>query len=83
MDQCIEQFGLDTCDGSMDNKWLDEFFDDPVLNDRMMTDALQPRRVQSEHSYSLTNGEKIVIDGQIKAEVTEKGERHLPIEFWE
>ena len=39
----------------MDADWLDTFFEDPVLNDRMITDALQPPHIQSEHSYSLAN----------------------------
>lgn len=48
----MEQFGLDNS-GVMDSDWLDNFFDDPVLNDRMISDALQ-----SEHSYSLNNNEQ-------------------------
>ena len=43
-------------EGNMDHDWLDSFFD-PVLNDRMMSEALQPPNVQSEHSYSLANSE--------------------------
>jgi len=52
-------FGLDSGSSTgMDTNWLDTFFeDDPVLNDRMISDALQPapgqQGVQSEHSYSL------------------------------
>ena len=53
-------FGLDSGNTAMDSDWLDNFFDDPVLNDRMISDALQPAPgqqstggVQSEHSYSL------------------------------
>jgi len=44
-------------DNGVDSEWLDNFLDDPVLNDCMMSDALQPVHVQSEHSYSLTNEE--------------------------
>ena len=44
-----------TFDGAVDSEWLDNFLDDPVLNDCMMSDALQPVHVKSEHSYSLTN----------------------------
>ena len=58
-------------DNGMDQDWLDTFFDDPVLNDRMISDALQPHpHVQSEHSYSLANNE--VLDMSIKKE-EEKG----------
>lgn len=38
---------------SMDPAWLDLLFDDPILNDRMISDALEPHVVQSEHSYSI------------------------------
>ena len=41
----------------MDGDWLDNFLIDPVLNDRMISDAMQPQNVQSEHSYSLAKGE--------------------------
>ena len=42
---------------SMDNDWLDRFFeDDPVLNDKMMSEALQPPQVRSDHSYSREDG---------------------------
>ena len=62
-------------DSGMDQDWLDTFFDDPVLNDRMISDALQPHpQVQSEHSYSLAN-EK-AIDMTIKKE-QEKGNQFL------
>ena len=36
----------------MDTDWLNTFFDDPILNDKMITDAAQPC-IKSEHSYSL------------------------------
>lgn len=35
--------------------WLNSFLDDPVLNDRMMTDAMQPPCIKSEHSYSISD----------------------------
>ena len=54
----------------MDQDWLDSFLEDPVLNDRMITDALQPPHIQSEHSYSLSNSET---DVPIKTEPVDKG----------
>ncbi|XP_046332115.2 cyclic AMP-responsive element-binding protein 3-like protein 1 isoform X2 [Haliotis rufescens] len=42
-------------DNYMDNDWLSSFFDDPVLNDKMITDAAQPPCIKSEHSYSLND----------------------------
>ena len=51
----MDHFGLE---GTMDGDWLDNFLIDPVvLNDRMISDAMQPQNVQSEHSYSLAKGE--------------------------
>lgn len=38
----------------MDNDWLNSFFEDPVLNDKMITDAVPTPRIRSEHSYSTT-----------------------------
>lgn len=35
-----------------DDEWFNSFFEDPVLNDKMITDAAQPPRINSEHSYS-------------------------------
>jgi hypothetical protein len=40
----------------MDQDWLNSLFEDPVvLNDKMMSEAMQPPRITSEHSYSLSN----------------------------
>lgn len=36
----------------MNPDWLD-FFDDPVLNDKMMTEASTTPAVKFEHSYSI------------------------------
>ena len=48
------------CDRSydMDQDWFNTFFDYPVLNDRMISDAsnAQPQ-VQSEHSYSMATSD--------------------------
>ncbi|PVD29082.1 hypothetical protein C0Q70_11679 [Pomacea canaliculata] len=44
-------------DSYMDNDWLNSLFDDPVLNDKMMTEAVQPPCIKSEHSYSITNSD--------------------------
>lgn len=50
--------GLDTYGTTgMDEDWLESFFEDPVLNDRMISDALQPPAIRHEHSYSLSNAE--------------------------
>lgn len=46
---------LQSSDGYMDNDWLDSLFEDPVLNDKMITDAVQPPRIHSEHSYSIND----------------------------
>ncbi|KAL4232456.1 cAMP response element binding [Mactra antiquata] len=40
---------------NMDEEWFDSFFVDPVLNDKMITDAAQPPHIKSEHSYSTMN----------------------------
>ncbi|XP_005088980.2 cyclic AMP-responsive element-binding protein 3-like protein 1 [Aplysia californica] len=40
---------------SYETDWLNSFLDDPVLNDRMMTDAMQPPCIKSEHSYSISD----------------------------
>ncbi|XP_050390447.1 cyclic AMP-responsive element-binding protein 3-like protein 2 isoform X2 [Patella vulgata] len=42
-------------DAYMDNDWFNSLFDDPVLNDRMITDAAQPPCIKSEHSYSIND----------------------------
>ncbi len=52
----MESTGLESY--SMDPDWLDSFLEDPVLNDRMMSDALsdpahRPIVTSHEHSYSL------------------------------
>ncbi len=52
----MESTGLESY--SMDPDWLDSFLEDPVLNDRMMSDALtdpahKPIMTSHEHSYSL------------------------------
>lgn len=38
-----------------ESDWLKTFLDDPVLNDRMMTEAMQPPCIKSEHSYSIND----------------------------
>ena len=38
-----------------EDEWFNSFFEDPVLNDKMITDAAQPPRINSEHSYSSIN----------------------------
>lgn len=48
-------FSWQSSDGYMDNDWLDSLFEDPVLNDKMITDAVQPPRIHSEHSYSIND----------------------------
>lgn len=40
-----------------ENDWLNSFLDDPVLNDKMMTDAMQPPCIKSEHSYSINDND--------------------------
>ena len=54
--ECSFDWDMD-CD--MDQDWLNTFFDDPVLNDRMISDAsnIQPQ-VQSEHSYSMATSDQ-------------------------
>ncbi|BFZ25411.1 hypothetical protein BsWGS_28450 [Bradybaena similaris] len=42
-------------DEGFDNDLLNSFLDDPVLNDKMMTEAMQPPCIKSEHSYSINN----------------------------
>ncbi|KAL3881804.1 hypothetical protein ACJMK2_028196 [Sinanodonta woodiana] len=57
-------------DNYVDNDWFNSFFEDPVLNDKMITEAAQPPRIQSEHSYSLHNEHNPTspIDGFVKME---------------
>lgn len=45
----------DTSNYNMDDEWFNSFFVDPVLNDKMITDAAQPPHIKSEHSYSTMN----------------------------
>ncbi|KAK3602981.1 hypothetical protein CHS0354_016796 [Potamilus streckersoni] len=54
----------------VDNDWFNSFFEDPVLNDKMITEAAQPPRIQSEHSYSLHNEHNPTspLDGFVKME---------------
>ena len=54
--------------------WLDSFFEDPVLNDRMMSDALQPTQpIAHEHSYSLANNDTAPDIDAIKQEPMDNG----------
>ena len=67
----MESTGLDSY--NMDPDWLDSFLEDPVLNDRMMSDALQPTQpISNEHSYSLANNDATDIDA-IKNEPVDNG----------
>jgi hypothetical protein len=48
--------------------WLDSFFGEAVLNDKMMSDSFSPNPlVKSEHSYSL-HSEDIALDMTVKKE---------------
>ncbi|KAK6986434.1 cyclic AMP-responsive element-binding protein 3-like protein 2 [Biomphalaria glabrata] len=40
-----------------ESDWLNSFLDDPVLNDKMMSDAMNPPCIKSEHSYSINDNE--------------------------
>ena len=42
-----------------DDEWFNSFFEDPVLNDKMITDAAQPPHIKSEHSYSSVNEQRL------------------------
>ncbi|XP_059140143.1 cyclic AMP-responsive element-binding protein 3-like protein 1, partial [Physella acuta] len=44
-------------DEGYENDWLNTFLDDPVLNDKMMTDAMNPPCIKAEHSYSINDNE--------------------------
>ncbi|GFS12791.1 cyclic AMP-responsive element-binding protein 3-like protein 2 [Elysia marginata] len=44
-------------DEAYEHDWLNSFLDDPVLNDKMMTEAMQPPCIKSEHSYSINDNE--------------------------
>lgn len=52
----------------MDNDWLNSFFEDPVLNDKMITDAVPAPRIRSEHSYSTVNNDPTSPFGLTKIE---------------
>ncbi|CAI9736451.1 AMP-responsive element-binding 3 1 isoform X1 [Octopus vulgaris] len=43
----------------VDNDWFNSFLEDPVLNDKMITDAVQSPRITSDHSYSLNNDQSL------------------------
>ncbi|XP_063403533.1 cyclic AMP-responsive element-binding protein 3-like protein 2 isoform X3 [Mytilus trossulus] len=55
-------------DDYMDNDWLNSFFEDPVLNDKMITDAVPTPRIRSEHSYSTINNDPTSPFGLTKIE---------------
>ena len=55
-------------DDYMDNDWLNSFFEDPVLNDKMITDAVPAPRIRSEHSYSTVNNDPTSPFGLTKIE---------------
>lgn len=76
----MDHFGLDTM-GSMDSEWLDSFFVDPVLNDRMMSETVQPQRVQSEHSYSLTENGDLEAPLNLKMETAVDKGQCWPLPF--
>lgn len=50
---------------NMDDEWFDSFFVDPVLNDKMITDAAQPPHIKSEHSYSSMNEGSLSSSGDL------------------
>ena len=50
--QIFRTFHSQTPGSYEDDEWFNSFFVDPVLNDKMITDAAQPPRINSEHSYS-------------------------------
>ena len=55
-----------------DDEWFNSFFEDPVLNDKMITDAAQPPRINSEHSYSsnMTNADSpLSDDGKLEGKI--------------
>jgi len=44
--------------------WLESLFEDPVLNDKMISDALHPPpQIKSDHSYSLDNKNESPVSG--------------------
>lgn len=49
---CV-QTGFPNPDEWQESEWLKTFLEDPVLNDKMMTDAMNPPCIKSEHSYSI------------------------------
>lgn len=59
---------LQSSDDYMDNDWLNSFFEDPVLNDKMITDAVPAPRIRSEHSYSTVNNDPTSPFGLTKIE---------------
>lgn len=42
-----------------DHDWFNSLLEDPVLNDKMITDAVPSPRITSEHSYSLNNDQSL------------------------
>lgn len=46
---------LQSSEGAYMDDWLNSLFEDPVLNDKMITEAVPSPRIQSEHSYSINN----------------------------
>ncbi|GFT07365.1 cyclic AMP-responsive element-binding protein 3-like protein 2 [Nephila pilipes] len=81
MDDCqhlAEDMNLDT-----EADWAQILDHQPiVLNDRMMTDAVQSPHIQSEHSYSLTLSDEMPqspFGHNIKLEDYGKGAPRVPI----
>lgn len=55
---CVFQTGFPSPDNvGYESDWLNSFLDDPVLNDKMMSDAMNPPCIKSEHSYSINDNE--------------------------
>lgn len=42
-----------------DHDWFNSLLEDPVLNDKMITDAVPSPRITSEHSYSINNDQSL------------------------
>lgn len=58
----------------MESDWLCSFFDDPVLNDKMISEALHPAPINNEHSYSNMSTNGTITDSVLKCTTTEHGE---------
>lgn len=80
---CFFLFQLST-DQYTDHDWFNSLLEDPVLNDKMITDAVPSPRITSEHSYSINNDQSLnsSIGALCKIDDFGKGNQSFLIHCW-